>query len=213
MNERNIKPMQDIEAYLTPKQVNIMINQAAESKEPKRDRDMLLIYWMAYSGRRIGEILRVKVRDVIFDEGQISYNILKKKFPLRKRKAANYMLLELIKIYIFNNKMNPEDYIFRSRNNVSKPISGARVRQIVYHYVDKANLPDFKPGKHIHPHTFRHSFAVANAKKLKNPGDLVKLQRMLEHSKIDVTTFYLQFSDKDQRDMVENIYDIEQKDL
>lgn len=202
-----IKPMQDIQAYLTPKQVEKILNEAANSKGWQRERDVLLIGLLAYSGRRVGEILNIKVRDIDFEDMRIAYNISKKSTPTKKWKSVNSVVFGLLHKYVYKRQLKYKDYLFPSSWNNKKHITDTRVRQIVYKYAARAGIPDFNIGKHPHPHTFRHSFAVANAKRCRSPADLRKLQMILEHSKIDVTTFYLQFSDADQRDMVEGVYD------
>jgi len=204
--QEGMPPMRDLKAYMKPSDINRLLAEADKSTGYKRDRDMLLLRWLAYSGRRVGEVLRVKVMDIDFEEASCMYNILKKKKPLKKIKPMNYDLLSLAQEYVIRYDLKPEEYIFKSSINIDKPISDARVRQIVYKYVERANLPDFAPGKHIHPHTFRHSFAVANAKKMQSPSDIVKLKNALEHSDVKVTMHYLQFSDKDQRNTVEDLY-------
>jgi site-specific recombinase XerD len=39
------------------------------------------------------------------------------------------------------------------------------------------------------------------ARKMKSPGDVRKLQMMMEHSNLAVTEQYLQFSDEDVKEM------------
>jgi len=201
-----IKPMQDIQAYLKPAQVNNILLAAHGSKGWQRKRDVLLLGLLAYSGRRVGEILNIKIRDIDFEDGRIAYNISKKSHPLKKWKSVNSDVFKLLHEYVYNRRLGWRDYLFPSSWDNRKHITDTRVRQIVYKYALRAGIPDFAEGKHPHPHTFRHSFAVANAKRCKSPADLRRLQMILEHSKIDVTTFYLQFSDADQRDMVEEVY-------
>lgn len=200
------EPMADIKAFLTGTQVSAIINSASQSGGWQRDRDVLLLSMLAYTGRRIGEILPLRVTDILVDEKRIIFNILKKRKPTRKLKPINSIVFDLLMAYIRKENLKESDLIFASSWNKEKPISDARVRQITYKYALRANIPDFAPGKHPHPHSFRHSFAIAAAKKMTNPGDLRKLQMMLEHSKIDITTFYLQYSDEDQRELVDNLY-------
>jgi len=50
-------------------------------------------------------------------------------------------------------------------------------------------------GKHVHPHAFRHYFAVTY---LRNNGDLYRLSRILGHSNITTTSIYLRSTGIDQ---------------
>jgi len=54
----------------------------------------------------------------------------------------------------------------------------------------------------IHPHTFRHSFAIHL---IRNGIDLQRLQQLLGHSNIHTTTVYLQFRDQDLQDVYNKV--------
>ncbi|MFZ0925669.1 MAG: tyrosine-type recombinase/integrase [Halobacteriota archaeon] len=53
-------------------------------------------------------------------------------------------------------------------------------------------------GRDIHPHTFRHSFAIHC---VRNSWDIRRLQQVLDHSSMATTAVYLQFNDRDIRDL------------
>jgi len=58
-----------------------------------------------------------------------------------------------------------------------------------------------------HLHMFRHSFAIHFLQKNHdNPQALVMLKRLLEHSKLDITEFYLQFNTKAVRDILNDTW-------
>jgi len=201
------KPMKDVRRYITPDQIASIINAAASSSSWRRDRDVLLIAFLAYTGRRVGEVLNIRMKDILFDEEKILFSISKKKHETNKLKLIHPHLWKLLLEYIEKYELyEAEPYLFKSSWKEDGHLSDARVRQIIYKYCKEANIPDFEHKKKVHPHTLRHSFAVDTAKKLKTPSDLRKLQMILEHSRIDITTFYLQFSDDDQKEIIENLY-------
>lgn len=57
-------------------------------------------------------------------------------------------------------------------------------------------------GKNIHPHTFRHSFAINS---VRHGVDLRRLQQVLGHTNINTTAVYLQFNDQDLQDVYANV--------
>jgi len=52
-------------------------------------------------------------------------------------------------------------------------------------------------GFDIHPHTFRHSFAIHL---VKSSLDLRRVQQLLGHSNLNTKQVYLQFKDEDLRE-------------
>lgn len=206
------RPMKDERAYLTTAQIKLFIEEAYKTKSKNRDRDLLLFLMLAYTGRRVTEILSIRVSDLIPESKQAVFHILKKRKPLTKVKSVNSVVFDCILTYVTKQHLTMFDFIFQSPINPDKAISSARVRQIVYEYADRLNMnlgtmPNGKV-KRIHPHTFRHSYAVDGARACKSPGDIVKLQKILEHTNIQTTTHYLQYSDEDQREFMELVHDI-----
>jgi len=68
-----------------------------------------------------------------------------------------------------------------------------QVRNIVKRYGDII-------GKDVHPHTFRHSYAIHC---VRNGWDIRRLQQVLGHSNLNVTAVYLQFNDHDIKELYE----------
>jgi site-specific recombinase XerD len=52
--------------------------------------------------------------------------------------------------------------------------------------------------KDVHPHTFRHSYAIHC---VRNGWDIRRLQQVLGHSSLNVTAVYLQFNDADIKEL------------
>ena len=167
----------------------------------QKDRDKLLIRLLWKSGRRVGEILMLKVKDIDFDNCDIIWNIEKKKKPLKKVKPMDKFTIALLDSYIDNENLLNDDYVFRSAYKPEFPITRQRAFQIVREACERIGI-NFVGDKRPHPHHFRHSFAVNWAKTAKSPADLRKLQQYLEHSSLDMTEQYLDFAAEDARDII-----------
>ena len=79
--------------------------------------------------------------------------------------------------------------------NKTKAVYSPHLKQIV--------MRKSKP----HPHMFRHSFAIHFLKHHdRNPAALPMLRKLLEHSNLQVTEHYLQFSDTESGKMLEEAF-------
>jgi len=197
-------------------------------------RDKALFNLLARTGRRVGEILMLKVEDIDYFERTIVWCIEKKK-PLKRvegeieqefkdrqqaeykrrkiepvyraRKPIDQVSLSLLEDWIESENLGMEDKVFN--------ITRFRVYQLTRKYGIKAGFPTIrvktKKGnmitiplvgkKSLHPHHFRHTFAVTKAKEMTSPAELEKLRNWLEHSNIGTTQQYLKFRMEEMRDM------------
>ena len=201
--------MKDLQGYFKVGERKAIYNAA----ESPRDKVLIRLLWI--SGRRISEILNVRVHEIDFQINMISYHIEKKtekvegvrqKKDLVKLKPIDSFTAGLLKWYIESQGLKSGQYLFESEFNPGRPISRQRAFQVIRRIAEKAGVE--KVGGCLpHPHHFRHSYAIDMAKKMKTPGDVRKLQMILEHSNLGVTEQYLQFADEELREMVEEIGD------
>jgi integrase len=187
--------MKDPDGFFRPGQREAIYNSC------RSDRDRLLIRLLWKTGRRIGEILNLKVRNINFDEAEILWFIEKKKKEFPRWKPCDGETLGLLKEYTKGTDI--DEYIFKSSQKVEGPISRQRAFQIIRELCKKAGI-DYVGSKAPHPHHFRHSFAVDKARKLKSPADIRKLQMYLEHNNLGMTEQYLQFGNEELRSLVED---------
>jgi len=209
MAEQNFSVIKDLKGYFEDGQRKA-IYEAADSH---RDKVLIRLLWV--TGRRISEVLNVKVHEINFSDNQISFHIEKKthkvngvrqKKDLVRLKPIDVKTSAILKNYILEVGLAPSQYLFESEFNPDHPISRQRAFEIVRTCAFKAGITRVG-GTAPHPHHFRHSYAIDMAKKLKTPGDLRKLQMIMEHANLAVTEQYLQFADWELREMVEDIGD------
>lgn len=175
--------------YLNDEEINRFLNACLT------DRDRALFTLLSRTGRRVSEIIRsLKPKDVNWIECMVFFTILKRKEPVKRPIPVNKEAIDLLKKYVEAYNIDEDEHIFK--------INRHRVYQLTRSIAKRCGL-EYVNGKPIHPHIFRHSFAVHIAKKIKDPAGLKKLQKLLGHSSIQITEYYLQFSPKDIQELVD----------
>ncbi len=196
--------MKDLQGFFKPGERKLIYN----SCESLRDKVLIRLLWK--SGRRISEILKVKIEDINFNNKGIVWHIDKKtkkikgekvKYDLRRWKPIDDFTIRLLYLFVHKNNLQRGDYLFKSLFKKDFPITRQRAYQIVRRNCEKAGIY-FVGNKKPHPHNFRHTFAIEISKKLKSPADLRKLQILLEHSNLGITEQYLQFNDSELREIL-----------
>lgn len=157
----------------------------------KSDRDALLFMFGIYSGLRVSDIIKLRVRDVR-DREKIT--VKETKTGKDKMLKLNSVLRKEIAVYITGKK----DYevLFKSTRGLNKPIS----RQQAYNIINNA-------GKnfgldHIGTHTMRKTFGYHIYQKTK---DITLVQKLLNHSTPEFTLTYIGMTQKTMEDAVDNL--------
>jgi integrase len=203
MVEQNYSAIKDLQGYFKEGERKAMFVAAQSS------RDKLLIRMLWVTGRRITEILDIRIHEIDFQINKIAFHIEKKtervngvrqKKDLVKLKPIDDFTVRLIKAYIAESNLSSDKYLFESEFNPGRPITRQRAYDIVRWCAEKAGIEQVG-GCKPHPHHFRHSYAIDMARKMKSPSDVRKLQMMMEHSNLAVTEQYLQFSDEELKEM------------
>lgn len=141
------------------------------------ERDYVLFVFGIFTGLRISDILKLKVRDVR-DRDYIS--IREKKTGKEKRFPFNDRLKPVIRDYIAGKK--DYEYLFKSRKGKNEPIT----RQQAYNILNKA--ADAFDLYAIGTHTLRKTFGYHMYQQTK---DAVTIQKILNHSDISITLRYI----------------------
>ncbi len=192
----HIEVMKDLSGYFKPGEREKIYNNC----ESWRDRVLIRLLWK--SGRRITEILQIKVKDINFQDRNILWVIIKKKKHFKKWKPMDSFTLDLLQAYIQESGLQADHYLLHA-GYPQRHITRQRAFQIVRRLCKKVGI--LKVGdKPPHPHHFRHSFAIDAAKRSKSAADIRKVQLLLEHSTLAMTEQYLQFGDEDLRTLIED---------
>lgn len=181
-----IKLLKACEVFTT---VNDGKRRPYQAKKPAymvaRNKAILLL--LLDTGIRSGECCRLKIKDVNLENGEVSIlpHHVRKTRPRTvymgkaTRKAVwKYLTLREEKL--------PEDSLFTT--NEGRPMTQPSIRRMIYNLAVTAKL------QNIHPHKFRHTFAIQY---LRNGGDVFTLQRLLGHKTLEMVRHYLALADSD----------------
>lgn len=155
-----------------------------------------LVVVMAYTGCRRGEIAALRWEDIDFENGTISFVNNAVKIPgeplsvgTPKTKSSSRripMVDDVVEALQRHHTMYPGmEFVFFSPVNPSNPIAPDTITNYIRKLSDE--LSGSLNGKHISPHSFRHSFATI----VREEGLATSFpQRILGHSSAAVTGIY-----------------------
>jgi integrase len=162
-----VEPIRDID----------MVNDIADYLKTKNIRDYVMFMFGIYSGLRISDILKIKVRDVK-DKDYIY--IHEQKTNKEKRFPIHDELKEILKDYV-EGKQDYE-HLFKSREGQNKAITRTRAYGILNDAAGKFGLES------IGTHTCRKTFGYFLYQQTK---DLAAIKEILNHSDISTTLRYI----------------------
>lgn len=141
------------------------------------ERDYIMFLFGIYTGRRISDILKLKVRDV---KNKDYLNIRETKTGKHITLEINPVLKRELQVYLKDK--DPDDYIFKSRQEYNKPVD----RTTAYKLLNKATK--LFGLENIGTHTLRKTFGYHF---YKQTGDVVTLMEIFNHSHPSVTLRYI----------------------
>lgn len=145
------------------------------------------------TGLRIGEVLHIRVKDLIDGMDGFTLIITREKKGEHTKSERLPIAAELgrtLKDYSLAARLQPNDLLFPGHSN--------SFRYALRMAAKAAGLQDWQ---HVHPHQFRHSFTYSKVAQGVHPLVLTKL---LGHSSLAVTQVYYQPSESDLRKAMEN---------
>lgn len=143
-------------------------------------REKALVEFLISTGCRVGEVIRIKVNDVDFN--QRSVNIIGKG---DKRRIVYFSVKAkvLLERYIETRPKGCDSLFTTSFNNNPTPLSHAALQAVIKVINKRANL-----GINVHAHLLRHTFAT-NA--ISKGVDVVTLAQLLGHADLSTTQIYI----------------------
>jgi site-specific recombinase XerD len=146
-------------------------------------RQLAVLYLLYDTGIRVREAVNLRPCD--FDKVSRSLTVRNGKGQkLRVVPYGSNLRQTLIRHYQ-NTEPKPTHWLIESYVGEHLPLSTRGIQHIVREVVKRSGLK-----KDIHPHTFRHTYAVHY---LNNGGNLLLLQRHLGHQHLSTTLHYLKY--------------------
>ncbi len=145
----------------------------------KNPKHLLLIELIYGSGVRVGEAVKIKVKDILVKE---KLAIIRSGKGKRDRKT----ILSEKFIKDFNDNLDHDNYLFPGRNG---HLTVRSVQQIVKTAARKAKIR-----KKVYPHLLRHAFATHLHK---NDTNTRYIQKLLGHKSQKTTHRYIAVDEKD----------------
>lgn len=146
----------------------------------------LRIKLLSYTGARISEFIKIKIKHI--KAGCI--DVYTKAGKIRRIYIPKNISQEILE-YMPNAK--EEDYI--SANKKGEQITTRGFCHMMYEFAKKYGINKSV----IHPHSFRHRFAINI---LKNTNDLALTSDLLGHNNIATTRIYLRKSEEEQKELL-----------
>lgn len=189
MKIKHIKEPQKthIENVITAEQVETLLARlSADGREQWRVNVLLL----AKTGMRISEALRVTKKDIL--AGSVT-------MPTKAHLRTIYFPKSLVDdISSFLDDLKDDDIIMRTK--YGKPVTSRGISEGLQRYARLYGIPK----EVMHPHAFRHFFAIEF---LKRKNDIALLADILGHGDVKMTQIYLRQSQETQKDAVDKAVD------
>jgi integrase/recombinase XerD len=154
---------------------------------------------VAYGGGlRVSEVVALKVSDI--DSKRMVIRVEQGKGRKDRYVMLSPHLLELLRVWY--KAARPQGWLFPGRN----PVQPMTTRQLTRACHAAAHMAEI--GKHVSPHTLRHSFATHL---LEQNIDIRVIQVLLGHAKLDTTALYTRVATKTIREIMSPLDHITRK--
>ncbi|WP_240614571.1 tyrosine-type recombinase/integrase [Herpetosiphon llansteffanensis] len=201
---------------LSPVQVNALLRQAQTTRNPVRNTAILQM--LVQTGMRIGECAALCWHDIQYGErsGQVVIRSSKghttRTVPLNEsvrvalalyigpKLGVEATIRAVAKMWPLHCKREQPRPLWMSERQT--PLSLREMSAMIHHIVRDAAIRDLVPASTT-PHSLRHTFATRYL--VRHPHDSVGLARLLGHSSITTTQIYVQPTEADIANRVEQI--------
>jgi len=176
-----VEPIRDIE----------IVKSIADDLYKENERNHIMFLMGIYSGLRISDILKRKIREV---KNKDFISLREKKTGNQRIIQINPMLKRALKAYCEDKAL--DEYLIKSREGTNKPISRDMAYKILNGACERYGLLN------IGTHTMRKTFGYHY---YKQTGDVVTLQKIFGHSDPSITLRYIGIQQEDINKAIKNL--------
>ncbi len=155
-------------------------------------RDAAIVKLILFAGLRVGEIIQLRMNDIILEERKGSVIVREGKGTKRREIPLNMKARKALLDYLAIRPDIVSDDLFLGQRN--EGVQSKTIQRAVQRFAKKADI------QNVTPHTLRHSFAKA----LIDAGvSLEKVATLLGHSNLNTTRIYTTPGEQDLVDAVD----------
>lgn len=189
MKLKHIKEPQKthVDNVITAEQVEVLLDNL---KKDGREQWRVNVLMLAKTGMRISEALRVTKKDVL--SGKVTMHTKAHMRTIYFPKS----LVDDIQEHL--DSLQDDDTVIRTK--FGKPVTSRGISEGLQRYARLYGIPK----EVMHPHSFRHFFAIEF---LKRKNNIALLADILGHSDVKMTQLYLRQSEEQQADAVNKAVD------
>lgn len=181
------KRSQSLPKYLTEAEASRLLQ--ATSTSP---RSFAMTALLLFSGLRVGELTRLTVPGIDFEERTV--RIRRGKGDKDRLVVVTEKCMDIVRAWLAHRPRTASDYLFPGKGR-ERPISEATVQRMIQSAARRAEI-----GKRVTPHVLRHTLATTL---LRRGGDIRFIQRILGHASIATTQVYTHLDDAELKRMYE----------
>ena len=170
-------------------EANAFLRAAESSGRGQGRRNYAIVQTLLQTGLRAGEVTQLHVSDAKLRERSGWLTVRSGKGRKPRDVPLNASVRAALREYLAERKLQSEGPLFISERG--GPLSVSGLEMLMKSLAHRADVT--REG--ITVHTWRHHFALSWLKD--HPGDLVGLQRLMGHERLDTTAIYVQPSQDD----------------
>lgn len=174
------------------------INEIFHYMRGKNYRDFVMAKVQLNTARRISDIVKLKVSDVMDTSGRIKkhMDIVEKKTGKTARIVLNQAIYDTLKEFIETEHLTYNSYLFQSRKGDNKPITTTQAHRIFQDVGTALKIENFGS------HSLRKTWGYFCYKETKN---IALIMEVFNHSSEKITLRYIGITQKDMDVMYMNI--------